>query len=126
MHNNNLKQIRSSCALTQKQVADVLGIERSTYTCYETGKSTPPIETAKKLSKIFDVTLEEIFAEKKDDTSSNVLGENFSDYNIASDMSFAHLNKEEKSLIIKFRLLDNENKKKVLDEISDLNEGSSD
>lgn len=128
MHKNNLKQIRLSCALTQKQVSDVLGIERSTYTCYETGKSTPPIETAKKLSKIFGVTLEEIFFDEKEQASLSVLGDGFSDYNTdeESEMSFANLTKEEKELVIRFRLLDSENKKKLLDETDVLSGGISD
>ena len=127
MDKNNLKQIRLSCALTQKQVSEVLGIERSTYTCYETGKSTPPIDTAKKLSKIFGVTLEEIFFDEQERKDSSILGDSFSDYNTddESEMSFAQLTKEEKELIIRFRLLNNDDKKKLLDETDLLSGGLS-
>ena len=40
-----LKYYRSECKLTQQDVADLLGLERSSYTYYETGKTTPDIET---------------------------------------------------------------------------------
>ena len=127
MDKNNLKQIRLSCALTQKQVSEVLGIERSTYTCYETGKSTPPIDTAKKLSKIFGVTLEEIFFDEQERKDLSILGDSFSDYNAddESEMSFAQLTKEEKELSIRFRLLNNDDKKKLLDETDLLSGGLS-
>lgn len=50
-----LKYYRSECKLTQQDVADLLGLERSSYTYYETGKTTPDIETLIRLSKIFHV-----------------------------------------------------------------------
>ena len=36
-----LKYYRSECKLTQQDVADLLGLERSSYTYYETGKTEP-------------------------------------------------------------------------------------
>ncbi len=48
----NLRLIREKLALTQKQLADALGLDRSTYSYYEVGKVTPDIFTLIKLSKI--------------------------------------------------------------------------
>ena len=44
-----LKYYRSECKLTQQDVADLLGLERSSYTYYETGKTTS--ELSDKISK---------------------------------------------------------------------------
>lgn len=57
---NNLKNARTNRPqkLTQKDVADFLGIDRSTYGKYETGDSEPNFETLQKLAKLFDVSIE--------------------------------------------------------------------
>jgi len=56
--NYNLKRLRLYCGLTQKQIADLLNIDRSTYTYYETGKTVPDVETLKKLSRLYYITLD--------------------------------------------------------------------
>ena len=50
MFNRRLKQLREINSLTQKQVADILGITRSSYAYYELGKSHPGIEGLKILA----------------------------------------------------------------------------
>lgn len=60
MINYNLKRLRLYCGLTQKQIADMLNIDRSTYTYYETGKTVPDVETLKKLSRLYYITLDTI------------------------------------------------------------------
>lgn len=46
--------------LTQKQIADILGIDRSTYSYYESGKIKLDVKTILNLSKIFGVDYTEI------------------------------------------------------------------
>ncbi len=53
-----LRQIRLTCGYSQGSVAEALGVNRSTYTYYESGKTTPSLHTLKKLSQIFDVPIE--------------------------------------------------------------------
>ena len=48
-----LKQHRELCRLTQQQVADILNINRTTYTKYETGVSEPSHEVLRKIVSIF-------------------------------------------------------------------------
>lgn len=57
---DQLRMTRMSCNLTQQQVADKLEIDRSTYTYYETGKTTPSIFTLMKLAEIFQVPIDSI------------------------------------------------------------------
>ena len=54
----NLKLLRDQHGLTQKQVADALNIERSTYTYYERGRTTPTFSRIYRLSKIFGVSID--------------------------------------------------------------------
>lgn len=57
---NNLRNARKSDPrkLTQKDVADFLGADRSTYAKYETGRSEPNFETLSRLSDFFGVSIE--------------------------------------------------------------------
>ena len=57
---HNLKEIRHNCALTQKQVAQKLNIVESCYANWEQGRTEPNIEMLRKLSKIFDVSIDEM------------------------------------------------------------------
>lgn len=57
----NLKILRERAELTQQQIADMLHIDRSTYAYYETAKTMPDILTLFKLSKIFNVSVEQFF-----------------------------------------------------------------
>ena len=56
----NLRALRLACGYTQKSVAAALGIVRSSYAYYETGKSQPDVETLAKLSRMFGVTLDQL------------------------------------------------------------------
>ena len=55
-----IKKFRKKINYTQKQVADYLGVDRSTYSYYELGKIIPYVKTIMSLSKIFGVNYTEI------------------------------------------------------------------
>lgn len=56
----NLKKYRLQTGKTQKEVADFLGIERSTYAKYESGASEPAFETLRRLAEYFDTSTDEL------------------------------------------------------------------
>ena len=60
---NRLKELRILHNLTQKEVADKINVERSTYSCYELGKTVPHINTLLALSKIYNVPLDYLIGE---------------------------------------------------------------
>lgn len=62
-----LKQLRTSKKILQKDVAALLGIDRTTYAKYESGASEPNYETLLKLAEIFGVSTDYILGrdEKK-------------------------------------------------------------
>ena len=60
MINERLRQLREQRGFTQQKVAEFLNIERSTYSYYELGKTRPDIETLKKLSRLFEVSIDYI------------------------------------------------------------------
>ena len=56
--NEKLKDLRTRKKLHQKDVAQSLGIDRTTYTKYETGKSEPDFETTQKLADFFGTSID--------------------------------------------------------------------
>ena len=115
-----LKKLRENCGYTQQQVADALNLERSTYTYYETGKTTPDINTIVKLARIFNVSYIDIFEqEERDQTRS------FNDYSLYSKddlrnvVHIYELSKMEKVLISLYRLLPSEQQKNFINELKD-------
>lgn len=53
-----LKLLRKERKLTQSEVGEAIGQERSTIACYETGKRTPDVATLEKLASLYKVTLD--------------------------------------------------------------------
>ena len=51
-----LKKLRDSKNLTQKELADILNVDRTTYVKWETGSSNPSLDTVIKISKFFNVS----------------------------------------------------------------------
>lgn len=54
--NDNLKRTRLKRGLSQKEVAEKIGVAKSTYSLYESGNREPNVETIKKISEILDVS----------------------------------------------------------------------
>ncbi|MCI8488358.1 helix-turn-helix transcriptional regulator [Pumilibacter intestinalis] len=59
----NIKEIRKSCELTQKQVAQKLNVVESCYANWEQGRTEPNIEMLRKLGKIYNVSIDELLNE---------------------------------------------------------------
>jgi len=58
---NKLKVYRAIHHLTQEQFADKIGVSRQTVVAIESDKYLPSLGLAFKISKLFNVTIEEIF-----------------------------------------------------------------
>ena len=58
---NNIKELREKTNYTQDDLAVLAGVSRQTIISLEKGKYNPSIQLAFKLSKIFKLTIEEIF-----------------------------------------------------------------
>lgn len=126
-----LKYYRENCELSQQQVANTLNIDRSTYTYYETGKTTPSASTLLKLSKIFNVPcavfLESINQElnlnsKVADSIDEMFYDGEDDVITADDRIYG-LSKEEKELVISYRVLDTVKKEKFDEFLKNLIKG---
>lgn len=57
MFTNNLKQLRLSYNLTQKQLAEELDISQQAYMKWETGKTSPTLTSLEKIANFFDIPM---------------------------------------------------------------------
>ena len=53
-----LREVRKSKKLTQKEIADLVHVNRVTYTNWEKGKREPSFENLIKLADLFEVSLD--------------------------------------------------------------------
>lgn len=67
----NLRKLRKDRSLTQKDMADFLGISQNTYSYWETGKISIDFASMQKLAKFFNVPID--YIAQKDKPSDNAL-----------------------------------------------------
>ena len=66
-----MKQIRKERGMTQKRVADALGISQNTYSYWETGRNKVDNESLRKLSQLFEVSVDYLLGNKLTDKKSD-------------------------------------------------------
>lgn len=59
-----LKKYRENKKMTQKDIAKILGVEPTTISKYESGLLEPSISSIKKMSKIYDISLDELLTDE--------------------------------------------------------------
>lgn len=57
---NKIMELRKKKNLSQEELAEKVGVARQTISKWELGKTSPDIRQAKQLSKIFNVSLDEL------------------------------------------------------------------
>ena len=88
-----IKELRLARNMTQKELADMLGVDRTAIVKYETGKNGPTSEILIKLAKIFNVSLEyllgidDIKEETKKDLTAQYSDEAKKIYDILSELT---------------------------------------
>ena len=104
-----LRTLRKANGFTQKQIADKLNIDRSTYSYYELGKINPSIASMVVLSELYGISLDEMVHYEESVASSLSAASAASPYE-----SSPILSEDEKKLIASYRKLSNEAKEDVL------------
>ena len=114
MLSEQLKIIRKANKFTQQGLADAIGIERSTYASYETGRNKPDVVLLSRIAKVFDVSSDFIL---EIDTTVPL---NVEDISVqykkkSSNKLVSTLSKEEKNVLAKYRLLSDDKKTELVD-----------
>ena len=58
--NENLKIARERKGISQKEMAEQIGVAKSTYSLYESGNREPNVQTIKKIADVLNVTADEL------------------------------------------------------------------
>ena len=120
-----LKYYRTKCGLTQQDVADLLGLERSSYTYYETGKITPDVETLVRLSKIYNVDFYDLLSGCNTETGKNVNDARLKELiNSVEHKSYDELSEAEyeNEVMLRIRSLNEQQRKEVMAFLDDITE----
>jgi transcriptional regulator with XRE-family HTH domain len=67
----NLERERLKRNWTQEDVANKIGVARSTYANWESGKREPDLETAEKLADLFEVSIDYLMGRKGYEVNQN-------------------------------------------------------
>lgn len=121
MLKERLRKIRLEHKLTQQNIADALGIDRTTYTVYETGVTTPSPATLVKLSQIYNVTVGYLMGveENRPELKKSIAAEENEGSVLSSD-PISLLRKNEKELLMYFRILPDSEKAQVTESLKKL------
>lgn len=112
---NNLKQCRLNKNLSQKELAESIGVAPSTYSLYESGKREPDVEKIKLLSEILDVTADYLlFGNVSLKYLDNVDGQDDADNII---LNSPILTENENYLLNTFRMLSEQGQEYILQTI---------
>lgn len=120
MLGDRLRAIRKEYGLTQQNIADVLGVDRTTYTVYEGGSITPSPATLVKLSQIYNVTVGYLIGVEENHPELRKIPEEKQREKLLSSDPISLLKKEEKELMLYFRVLSDAEKHKIIDEMKAL------
>lgn len=107
-----MRLLRKANNYTQQQIADILQIDRTTYTAYELCKNTPDIMLLDAFAKIFSVSID--FILNIDLKHPEKLCDQTETYKTArAEELVSVLTREERELLAGYRILDEKGKQKV-------------
>ena len=107
-----MRLLRKTNNYTQQQIADILQIDRTTYTAYELCKNTPDIMLLDAFAKVFYVSIDYIL--NIDTLHPEKLCDDADEYQTTRAESLvSELTRDERELLAGYRLLDEKDKRKV-------------
>lgn len=105
MIGERLRYLRMANRLTQREIADILKIHRTTYAYYETGRSNPDLETLNALSKIFGVSID-FLVNGTNNEKKKIVMDNPSKYDAGDYPEYlSFLTSDEKRLVMMYRIV---------------------
>ena len=111
---SRLRLLRKVCNMTQKQVAQSLSIDRSTYAYYETDKTKPDYETLLRIAQIFNVSIDYLLGRDQDEAPPLLLHDGAAGSESAQKTEAREkLTPDEQSFLQVYRQLDNIQKSAV-------------
>ncbi len=115
---NALKYLRKKRGYTQAEVAEKVGIKRTTYNSYENSKTVPPYDIVEKLADLYDVTIQEFDNEMKNRTYLEISSITPS-YQVNIEEKMEELTSDERMVIKYLRLLSTDERREFFNEIKE-------
>ncbi len=128
---NRLQELRTSLNFSQNYVAEQLCISRQTYSHYETGRITPPVDALCQLADLFQVSIDQLLSHKLKHKPENQYSDSSfrpeeemdreeTEYlnfmgQYKNTVKYANLSENEKHLLFYFLTLDKRDQKDILD-----------
>lgn len=97
---NRVKKLRKELGLTQKELAEKIGLNEAVIGSYELGNAQMTIKNAVKLSRFFNVTLDYLVGNS--DEEGIVINNELSDFENNLINELRNLSDRDKMLILKF------------------------
>ncbi len=115
-----MRTLRTINHFTQQQVADILNIDRTTYTSYEISKNTPDIMLLDAFEKIFSESID--FILNIDTKNPEALCDEADEYETSrSESLVSQLSRTERELLAEYRVLSEEDQEKIRKTVSQYN-----
>ena len=88
---SNLRRARIASGLSQKDLAEKIGVAKSTYSLYESGKREPGIEIIRRLTLALDISAETLLGIDRDANTlaSRFEGQSYTSEEIEEIVNFA-------------------------------------
>lgn len=112
----NLQLIRKANNFRQEDIANALGVERSTYSSWELGRSMPKPSQLAMMSEMFDCSVD--FLIKNESRTVLTVNSRLPYNRVYGDSFVSELTDDERALLLKYRLLNSKDKEQ-LDEFID-------
>ena len=89
--NENLKNARIRKGMSQKDVAEEIGVAKSTYSLYESGNREPNVQTIKKIADVLSVSADDLLGlnEEPQTLAAHFTGPEYTDEELDEIKQFA-------------------------------------
>lgn len=96
---DRLKSARENKGFTQQYIADLMGIDKSTYCGYEIGKRTPDVEKIKALSNILNVSANFLIGVIDEEKPATISDDGLTDVELKLLRNYRELPQEKRALL---------------------------
>ncbi len=109
-----LKAARKECKLTQQQIADILGVDRSTYAYYELGVSNPTFDNLVALAGIFKTDVDWLLGIDRNDGAWHSPENDLALMKAVKERHIGELSKDERRFLALYRTFEKDEDKQEI------------
>lgn len=111
---HRLRMLRKQTGVTQKEIAQSLNIDRSTYAYYETDKTNPDLNTLRRMANIFHVSTDYLLGIDMPSAHTASVRDRGPEVSTVSEGTLSALPEDERVFILLYRQLDTEQKENLV------------